>query len=199
MSVYREPTRIEEYVNEGCDHLIEDFRDKRVIRSTLAAWLAPGDDIEAALFAMVDALQLETTTNTEGLNVLGAYVGEARRGRSFESFRKAIKVRIRINRSRGLADDILEVADLLAESFTYTEYYPAGIIVHVDEGDDPVLFADAMRRTKAGGISLQTSFATVPQENLMRYGSALHPSNGVGAGTTISSVPYRTMAHVRIY
>lgn len=197
MSVYREPAPTVDLIDTFCEKLGEDFNSQRVIRGILAGWLAPAVEIEAVFLAMLAALDLETTQNPAGLEVLGAYVGESRRGRGLETFREAIKVRIRINRSRGKAEDMIEVVALLVDDFRYLEYYPASVIVDADRPQDAALFADAMRRTKPGGVQVQSSIATVPPVNVMRYGSAVYASNGNGAGSTTSSVPYRTMAHVR--
>ena len=103
MSVYREPEPIPDFVEAGCDLLIEDFRDQQLIRNILRTWLRRKLEVEGVLFAMIDALRLDTTTNLAGLAILGAYVGESQRGRTLEQFRQAIKVCIRINRSRGKA------------------------------------------------------------------------------------------------
>lgn len=197
MSIYREPEPIPDFVESGCDLLIEDFRDQHLIRNILRTWLRRKLEVEGVLFAMIDALRLDTTTNLAGLAILGAYVGESQRGRTLEQFRQAIKVRIRINRSRGKAEDLIEIAALFVSSFTFREYFPAAFIVTANQPADLVMLADALRRAKGAGISMQLEAATVPSDNLIKFGSALTIGLGQGAGSITSTVPYRTFTHVR--
>lgn len=192
-----QPARIEDYVDEACDHLIEDFRDKRVIRGVLATWIRPGDLIEQALLAMLDALNLDTTTNSAGLDVLGAYVGEGRAGRGNEAYKLGIRIRILVNGSRGRPDDLMSIAELFGRPYDFREFQPASFIMYVDQPADAALFADAMRRAKAAGVQMQVSAAVAPIAERIILGSALYPGFGQGPGSVTSTQPVRVAGHAR--
>lgn len=198
MSAYVEPKPIDGYVEQAINRFIEDFRDKKVIRGVAESWIETTERVELVLFDMLAALNLETSTNSAGLAILGSYVGEARNGKSLEQFRQSIKVRVRINRSRGLHEDLIDVSRLLTPTYDIRDYYPAAAIVRVGDDVDPVFFADAMRRTKAHGVQLHSVFSVAGHARTMRYGSALHSSDGNGYGTVVHVNPIRALAHVRI-
>lgn len=196
MSAILEPVAIIDLVENGCDLLIEDFRDRRVIRNVLRSWLRPDVDVETVLLQIYWGLMLDTAKGVF-LDVLGAYVGESRNSRLDDVYRQAIRVRVRINRSTGTTLDIYEVASMLSSSWTYKEYYPATFQITVDHPLDAAVFADAINRTRGGGIGLRVLVLTQPATERLIRGSALFAGYGQGPGSVTTSDPRRTMTHVR--
>ena len=90
-------------------------------------------EAEDAAFTLITALSDPTLNSIVGdlLDKVGARVGEPRGGRSDADYLVAIRIRVRVNRSRGKAEDIVQVAILASVNSvpTYAEYYPASFLV----------------------------------------------------------------------
>jgi len=59
------------------------------------------------------------------LDKLGAIVGVTRNGLSDADYLAVIRIKIRINRSHGWAEDIIQIASLIVSGAIYREEYPA--------------------------------------------------------------------------
>ncbi len=97
------------------------------------------------------------------LDRLGKLVGEARKDRTDAAYAAAIRVRIRVNRSDGSADTLLQIAKILAV---------AGSIVYAD----------------SGGAKYSIG-ATVDPEAMNTLAEALRDADAAGVGADISIAP----------
>ena len=105
---------------------------------------------EDCLWTVINGRLLENATGIR-LDTLGALVGEARDGRGDTDYRQAIKMRIRVNLSRGHDEDVLQVAALAHASPEYWEDYPAGWILETINVVAPNSVAKALRSTRSAG------------------------------------------------
>jgi hypothetical protein len=112
--------REDAHVSAGLKLLVEQFRGKPVIEALLSSYLSRVQELEDELWIVLWGWVLGNATARQ-LDDLGAIVGELREGRDDTEYEAAIRVRIRINRSKGRTIDVIDVAALLLEVFSFIE------------------------------------------------------------------------------
>ena len=156
-SVYK-PTQSTDHAPRAATRFLEQFRNKRNLQALLKSYT---DQIQALENATWEILENSNLREGRGviLNAIGRVVGRPRAGLADSDYLRAIRTQIRINRSSGRAKDVIQVAQLSFPdglAFTYSEGYPAGIVIAILELVDfaiQVSFRDLIR-TKAGGVRL---------------------------------------------
>lgn len=156
------PTPITNHVQQAISKMLTPFRN----RPRLAAWckapLTEVQTLEDAINVFLASLDVDTA-DLPRLILLGKIVGQTQRG-TLEQFRRFVKVRVLVNRSRGRAPDLIKVARILLSPLGD----PLGEITYVEggcniliEGVDGVsdLDADAtiefLRLTKMAGVGIR--------------------------------------------
>ncbi len=153
------PERITSHEDAAAELLTDRFRGKLVIDGVVRALAKQKDGEESIIW---DVLEGRTLDDAEGvwLDFLGKIAGELRRGRSDTDYRYAIRVRIRVNRSKGRAVDVIDVARLLSSTATYLEYYPLAWEVEIygttNGGDFSVLLGQTKAITSYGVLLTST-------------------------------------------
>ncbi len=116
--------------------LAEEFRKPR-ISAILRGEAAQYQSIENAYWQLLTEFGVETAIGWS-LDVLGRIVGEPRQGASHADYRLRVRARIRVNRSDGTIEDVIDVVRLLIGSallpsavIKMTEYYPAAFVLRV--------------------------------------------------------------------
>jgi hypothetical protein len=106
------------------------------VQCILTAILNRVQDVENVGWAVLQQLSDKTLASLTGdlLNKVGARVGEGRGGRVDADYQAAIRLRIRVNRSRGKAEDLIQIAKLAATNST--PYYQEA----QELGADPCVF-----------------------------------------------------------
>jgi hypothetical protein len=95
-------------------------------QNLLQAILNRVQEVENAAWTLLSAMAVGNATG-DLLNKFGKLVGEGRLGRTDGDYQAAIRLRIRVNRSRGMAVDVIAVGLLASTNGTlpnYTEYPP---------------------------------------------------------------------------
>lgn len=152
------PVRSTNHALRAPSRFIEQFKKKPVMTAMLVAFMNQVQDLENALWEII---LLRNIVDGEGviLDMIGRIVGRKREGLIDTDYRIALRAQIRINRSVGKAVDVINVAILSLPdgvTFSYSEAYPAGIVVEVDPLVDfnvSVLWRN-LKATKAGGVRL---------------------------------------------
>jgi hypothetical protein len=123
------PTQNTAHVAEGNALLTSRYRNTAVTAGILKALLLRIQAKENDLYALLNTVQLANHPLAGGpwqiLDQLGAIVGVTRDGRNDTDYLAVIKIKIRINRSHGLAEDIIQIAALVIAGAHYREDYPA--------------------------------------------------------------------------
>jgi hypothetical protein len=116
--------------------LAEEFRKPR-IQAILIAEAAQYQAIEDAFWQLLVERGVDTAVGN-ALDVLGRIVGEPRQGALDADYRLRVRARIRVNRSDGTIEDVIDVVRLLIGSvllpsavLKLTEYYPAAFVIRV--------------------------------------------------------------------
>lgn len=171
------PTKTPSHPDAAEALLTERFRDKPVIGGFVRAITGPFDSLEQAVFDTLEGRALGAPgCSGVWLDSLGAIAGEPRNGRADEAYLVAIKVRVRVNRSKGRAIDIIEVAKLLDPTATYTEDYPLAWTVAIygtPHGGDYIRLLTQAKANTSYGV-LETS--TCPEEEVAKFADAGNPS-----------------------
>lgn len=126
------PVKLTDHVARGLAKLTDQFRGRPVIEAILSSYLHQIQLLEDATWKVIECRILSADTVGDQLDQIGKLVGEAREGRSDADYFPAIALRIKINRSDGRAEDILQVAALKildVAAFEYSEGYPAGWMI----------------------------------------------------------------------
>lgn len=116
--------------------LAEEFRKPRIM-SILRGEAAQYQAIEDACWQLLTEFGVDSATGW-ALDVLGRIVGEPRQGALDADYRLRVRARIRVNRSDGTIEDVIEVVRLLIGSvllpsavIKLTEYYPAAFVLRI--------------------------------------------------------------------
>ncbi len=138
----------------------------------------------------------------DALDMLGALVGIERQGRSNPVFATAIRLQLRIARSSGTPDDLIEVGQLsyAGASVVYTDMILAGVGGNVLPATARISIAPSdgtvganLRRAKPAGVALEVVEQVSPLG--LRWGST---TGGVTAGRhTWGTLPFDSTADSR--
>lgn len=168
------PTRETDHVRKGLDRFLEQFKGKPVFEAILTACLTQVQKLEDAIWEVIMIRGIELSEGV-GLDAIGRIVGRARLGLEDSDYRVALRAQIRINRSSGTPNDLIEVTDLSLPQtgFTaeYGEEYPAAVLITVNEQVTfliSVMF-DNLIRTKAGGVRLFLFYTPSDPANIFQF------------------------------
>lgn len=105
---------VTDHVARALARLPQQFRGKTNVEALLSALVGPGQDLEDALYALLTERDVDTAVGQQ-LDDLGGIVGEARQGRNDDDYRRFVRARISVNKSKGTALDVLTVASLVLD------------------------------------------------------------------------------------
>lgn len=174
------------HLAEGLAKLTEVFKKQPVIKAVLTEYLRPFQEIETLFWSIINSRILDNNPTGDQLDQIGGLVGEERLGRTDTVYLTAIKLRIRVNRSQGRAEDIIQIANLISPS-TYHEFYPAKWTVRaLFTTADIFTFRRMLLAAKLGGSGGTLEYTLDPDENTFFWGSVSDPvaqANSRGFGS----------------
>ncbi len=143
------PDPVTDHPGQAVALLTSAFRDQRVTPALLRTFANRVQDLEAAIWTVINGRNLTNGAGGVVLDTLGGLVGEARNGRSDADYVAAISLRIKINRSTGRTPEVLAIVALAANGapWEYHETPPAGFVV---------LFAGTSSGAKALGAVIDS-------------------------------------------
>lgn len=168
-----------DHAERGLAKLLEQFKGKPRIEALLRAYLNRVQELENAAWEVINYRLLE---NAEGVqqDIIGRIVGRGRNALSDTDYFYALKGQIRINRSSGRPEDLIDVTRLSIPSgfvFSYGEFYPATVIISISGAvsfNISILFENLLR-TKAGGVRLFLSYSEAAPANTFTFASGSTP------------------------
>lgn len=154
------------------DRFLEQFKAKQNFTNLVKALCGPVQDIEDALWSLYTNRLLDDSDGVQ-LDNLGVIVGQARQGRNDPDYLQWIKARIRVNRSNGQGNDLLDVLSLVLDEnaqSSMVESPPAAVTVRVYNysGSSDNLF-DILTAAKAGGVRLSLEFSTRDEDSVFTF------------------------------
>lgn len=178
--------RNDNHVAEGAELLTGKYRDKPVISGILKALLGGVQTLERELWVLLWGWVLEHEgyhASGQQLDDLGAIVGQPREGRSDADYILAIRLRIRVLRSKGRAEDILQVATLINPAATYVEGFPLGwevSIYDVPNGGDIIRLLTQAKAATSYGVLLTSTWN---EASVFKFDQAGQNTNLFGSST----------------
>lgn len=174
--------RYVDHVANAVGRLIDRFKRPRIM-ALLETWMYPIQELERALW-QVKLFSGVDTAFSEGLDHIGALVGEGRGGRSDAEYVLAIKARAAINRSNGRRAETLSILGLvLGQDYRVRvkDYYPASQTYEFCglTGDARYL-RNLLARTTGGGVRAQVIHSTTARTAVFVPGSAHATVGGSG-------------------
>jgi len=157
---------------------IDQYKDKPRLAALLSSYITQIQSAEDILWGVILQRDVDTATGDQ-LDKLGRLVGQPRRGLDDDTYRVAIKARIRANGSLGHPNDIIETAQLALSmtspsALIFYELYPASWIV---DAIDPVTIdaryvADVLRSASPAGVGGHLHFSEDDEDDTFCFADA---------------------------
>lgn len=182
------PSRNTQIVAQGLARLASKYVTQPNMRAMLAVYLQPAQDLEDAIWDVIEGRVLATATlyalpeTNAVLDELGALVGQPRTGMSDAQYQAMIYLRIAVNRSTGRAVDWSRFAQILLRTSGGPAFYyddQAGLVLGMwDMTLDPLVVAAALARAVPNGVYGNLSYSLWPDGADYAVGSVYDPSAG---------------------
>lgn len=188
------PVEDANHVAEGLKLLTDHYRNKTVIPGVLSAFLARCQEIEDMLWGVIEAGLISTPPTGDALTRLGGIVGLPRDTADDAEFLSEIILQIRVNRSQGVASDVVDVATLAAgaASMFYTEINDSFLVEMFDISTAlitaPTSLEKFLKRTRPPGVRGVLAFTNWPTGNDFIWGSVYSASAGQGGWGSVYDV-----------
>jgi len=147
-----------DHVAAAIARLPEQFKNKTKIVNLVKALCAPATSLEDALWQLLTERAVDTAIGTQ-LDQLGFIVGQERGGLSDVDYRRFIRARIAANRSQGVTEDLIRVANLVLNNDAATvevETQNGTVVVRLRSvtTDDSLaaIMLSFLQDSKSGGI-----------------------------------------------
>ncbi len=177
--------RVPDHVEQAVELPIDQYRGKPRFTGWLKSYVRQVQLVEDALYDVAIERMIDFATGPR-VDIIGRIVGERRRGRTDPVYKVFIRARIRINRSLGLARDVLDVYRIISSvPAFFQELFPAAMYLELlEEPEHPAsLLFEMLHETKAGGVKLNMVSPTAPPETMFLWGDVADTAqslNGFG-------------------
>lgn len=191
------PDRDISHVDQGLSLLLAQFKGRPRIQAWAKAYLRQCQLLEDAIYDVLIQRLIDNAVGVQ-LDTIGKIVGELRSGMNDATFKIFITARIRINRSRGNTEDVLDVVAIITTTtLRFREYRPACLYMEflAITDRDPVLIFRELHETKAGGVKLTV---IVPTSNTIAFlpmtvggvSDPLHAAQDANTTSEISDIEF---------
>lgn len=162
------PDKILDHEGDALELLTEQFKGRPVVEGLLKVFASRAQGIEDTVWATIEARLLASCVGV-WLEAYGAIVGESRNGRSDTNYRKAIALRLLVNRSKGRAVDVVAVATLAQTAATYREHFPGAWEVTMYDVIAAPEIIRLLAKTKAAGTYGILAASVLPSAAVFRF------------------------------
>lgn len=166
------------HIEEARALLISQYRGKLFIQGLLDSYIRPLQEVEELLWEVINSRILDDAEGVQ-LDTLGRLVKEIRRGRSNEEYRKGIRVKIKVLRSKGRIVDIIDVASIsnapgvpVVEEHRYLNFH---VEAYGQTGER--FLAEHLTKTRATSAYGYLVTSDLPEEDLLRFDDAADPGS----------------------
>jgi hypothetical protein len=155
---------VTDHVGGALALLIAQYQDSPLLRGLIGSYVHQIQDVEHGLVQIYqNALSIETAIGVQ-LDLIGRVVREARDGRTDDDYRRALRVRVLVNKSQGRHEDLIAIVRLFEDMDTsggtvkVQDLQPARIEVRAEAPavNEPSEVHKRVRLAKAAGVSLTT-------------------------------------------
>ena len=166
--------------------LLSQYRDKPNLEGMIASYVQQIQELET-VFMDILAIIVDFD-NQEGaqLDLIGKIVGQAREGKSDPEYLKWIKLRVFINRSSGLPDELAYLlSQILPQVFSLSDDPPAGLVITSLEAvtDTEAAFAlDTVNEIRPGGVRYTLVYSANDDSSTFRFSTSDTIESGSSQG-----------------
>lgn len=165
-------------IERALSRLTQQYRNQPNIIKLLTSLLVGIPELEATAWSVINLRilsNLETmvaaSQNTaDQLDIIGSLVGVARLGRTDAQYLPAIKLQIRVNRSQGRSEDVIDIMRLTGLSFVYTEASDTPATFRIDSYEtseaQAIAAANAVKHGRSGGTHGAYTYTNYPRAPL---------------------------------
>lgn len=175
------PVRETDHYGKGKALLLEQFKNRKNIEALLHAYLGQCQILENTFWDIINSRLLNTAVGNQ-LDGLGDLVGESRLGRNDTDYRAAVRLRVRVNRSQGRAEDVMQVANLAAVAAggvaEYQEFFPAVWVVTLYSVLSPSVIARMLYSTKSAATGGYLVYTDVDAAHMFTFDTSVSPLTG---------------------
>lgn len=170
---------IETHVDDALARFQQTLKDQPNLAAFLTAVVAPVQDIEDAMQQLLTERSIDTAVGAQ-LDDIGAIVGQPRNGLADDVYRRYVRARIMTNRSRGIVEDILQVARLVLDdpnvTLTLRTWGYAGFnltLGAVETADDLAAIVLAfVKDASSAGVRVTLSYSETDPTDCLVWGSS---------------------------
>ncbi len=167
------PTQITTHTADALARLPQQFKDKPNLAAFISALVDPIQDIENAMWQLLVERAVSVAVGTQ-LDAIGVIVKQSRIGLSDDDYRRYLRARIAVNRSRGVDSDLIIVSRLIVYNddaqIVLDRQGPAAVVVRVVgivvSDELAALLNTFLQQTKLGGVRLILETSTVTPGNI---------------------------------
>lgn len=143
------------HVAEGLAYFTDHYRNQTFIPAWTATYLRRIQDLENVFWQIIDGRLLANSPTGLTLTYLGKIVGQPRGSYDDVDMLAAVKLRILANKSNGLSNDIIRLAQAIAGAFgsgwAYWEIPQASFGVGVYDVSSPDVAQSLLHAARSGG------------------------------------------------
>jgi hypothetical protein len=154
---------ITDHVEQAQGLVLEQYKNKPRLAAWIASYVGEVQALEDAAYDVIIKRLVDVAVGAQ-LDTIGRIVAQPRSGQTDDVYRIFISARIRINRSKGQARDLVDVLAIIeAAKYTYTDYRIANTQIEFTTPpvNDAVNLLTLLRDAKAAGVGL---FLIVPTD-----------------------------------
>ena len=184
------------------DRLIWQFKGKPRFAALITSYTNQIQQIEDAAWDVL-LLRAIDNPNTAGaqLDVIGRIVGQARQGMSDVDYRVFLSARVRVNKSSGKAEELIEITSLLVSGkLLIRETYPKSFEIEATEQvtvNARVVAQSFLERAKPRGTRLQFIASPASKATTFTWGDAGGATtDGLGFGDAAGAAVGGVLASV---
>jgi hypothetical protein len=183
------PVYITTYATDTQNLVTEVFKRSANILGILKSVGAEIQVLEDALNGYITTLPLTPTSVGDLLDKYGKIVAEPRNGRTDADYYPALILKMRVLRSAGAAEDIIQIGTLTKHDvLTYVEVYPAGFILVLGNLQGPGATIGFIKKARLGGVLANIVYTTWPDGGDFVWGSQYDASAGeLGYGSVYNA------------
>lgn len=181
------------HVTEALGLLTSHYADKPVTTGLVKALTQRVQELENQIWSLINGIQLANHPMPGGpwsiLDQLGTLVGIPRNGLPDSQYVGLIKLKAKVNTSRGLAADMIDIVNQLLGSNTaqYVEYYPAAFYLEGRDINPALPNAQLLSQARPGGVYGEFVYTIWPTGHDFKWVDVTSPSPEGGWGSTVGT------------
>ncbi len=187
------PSADSKHTEEALALLTDMFKDKPVIAGIIRSIADEIQRLEDSTWQLINGLMLANAVG-DVLDKYGSIVLVPRTGMTDSEYKIAILLKIRVLRSQGLAEDVIQSTSIVLASFVYAEYAPAGWTVTSFDVSHADILLRLLGKAKAAGTRGNFIFTSWAPGNDIIWGSTVGTVTAAkGFGDKISGIQRNMM------